>query len=310
MSPLLSPPAPASARSTSKRCAGLRHGPARHHQPAQRDPVHFHARRRSHAAQPAGPQVFPHFADGGGFTTALALVNPADLPLSGTLEFFSSTGGPHARGPPGRRTRTTTRYLIPQRRLDLRIGRPPRNPRRLGPPHSRRRPGRALRGGRLPAWAEWRRGQRVRGPALGADAPARVFIDRTAGRDTGVALANPSNIPVNVTLRALRLDGVTPVSPARVLTLPARGHTAAVSGDLVGELPDGLYGRALHRSAHPDCRPRPPVPGQRAQRTDHDDAARCRSDAPGALAGHLPAYRRRRGVPDADCCCSPRPPRR
>jgi hypothetical protein len=35
------------------------------------------------------PFLFPHFADGGGWSTQVVLVNPTDQPLNGTIEFFS-----------------------------------------------------------------------------------------------------------------------------------------------------------------------------------------------------------------------------
>ena len=194
-------------------------------------------------ALPAGPQVFPHFADGGGFTTALALVNPGEAPLSGTIEFFASTGGPLPVAPRGGAPVTTVRYLLPPNgawvfesdgRLETRAGWV-----RLVPDGAQGAPFGA---------GVFRLGQNNAVvsesgiPVSGLTPSSRVFIDRRAGRDTGVALANPSNVPVNVTVRAYTLDGVTPATPPRVLTLPARGHTAAVSGDLVGALPDGFTG--------------------------------------------------------------------
>jgi Beta-propeller repeat len=44
---------------------------------------------------PTGPQFFPHFADGGGFTTQFILYNGgADQASSGSLQFFSQSGQP------------------------------------------------------------------------------------------------------------------------------------------------------------------------------------------------------------------------
>src|SRR5205823_1844446 len=37
--------------------------------------------------------VFPEFADGGGWTSQIVLVNPTDERLSGTVQFFSSGSG-------------------------------------------------------------------------------------------------------------------------------------------------------------------------------------------------------------------------
>jgi hypothetical protein len=44
---------------------------------------------------PAGPQFFPHFADGGGYTTEFILFNGgADQASSGSLRFFAQSGQP------------------------------------------------------------------------------------------------------------------------------------------------------------------------------------------------------------------------
>src|SRR5439155_3864401 len=38
--------------------------------------------------------VFPHFANGGGWTTQILLVNPAETAISGTLRFADPSGQP------------------------------------------------------------------------------------------------------------------------------------------------------------------------------------------------------------------------
>ena len=40
----------------------------------------------------ASPLIFPHFADGGGWTTEVILVNPGDSAMSGTIRFVSANG--------------------------------------------------------------------------------------------------------------------------------------------------------------------------------------------------------------------------
>jgi hypothetical protein len=44
------------------------------------------------AAPTSGTVVFPHFADGGGWTTQVVLVNATDNPLSGSLQFVAQSG--------------------------------------------------------------------------------------------------------------------------------------------------------------------------------------------------------------------------
>ena len=46
------------------------------------------------AVPDTGPAVVPHFSDGGGWTTQILLVNPADNPLVGNVEFRDENGLP------------------------------------------------------------------------------------------------------------------------------------------------------------------------------------------------------------------------
>src|SRR5438132_2625157 len=46
------------------------------------------------SAAATGAIVFPHFADGGGWTTQIVLVNPTDTVLPGTIQFVDSSGRP------------------------------------------------------------------------------------------------------------------------------------------------------------------------------------------------------------------------
>jgi len=41
------------------------------------------------AATSSAPVIFPHFADGAGWTTQIVLVNPTDSPISGNIQFLT-----------------------------------------------------------------------------------------------------------------------------------------------------------------------------------------------------------------------------
>jgi sugar lactone lactonase YvrE len=56
--------------------------------------------------------VFPHFADGGGWTTEIALVNPTDAPLIGELRFIDDSGNPATLAIAGQ-IASTFPYVIP-----------------------------------------------------------------------------------------------------------------------------------------------------------------------------------------------------
>ena len=68
---------------------------------------------------PSGATMFPHFADGGGWTTQVVLVNPTDNPMNGSVQFFS-TGSATVPGQPLAITAngeagTSFNYSIPRR---------------------------------------------------------------------------------------------------------------------------------------------------------------------------------------------------
>src|SRR5438034_6487408 len=48
-------------------------------------------------ATPAGPAVFPHFVDGGGWTSQIKLINPGNSATSGTVRFADPAGQPISR---------------------------------------------------------------------------------------------------------------------------------------------------------------------------------------------------------------------
>lgn len=184
-----------------------------------------------------GPAAFPHFADGGGFTTALALMNTTSNALTGVLEFYSSAGA----------LVSSSRYAMPPNGAFL-VETDGRGEVRSGwvrmLPDS---------GQPAPAGAGiFRLVQNntvVSESGVPAAAPSTrvlLFMDRRAGRDTGAALANPSGSQATVTLRLL-----IPGGPARVALLPPNGHLAAASADLIASLPDGFSGVVEVQSSTP-----------------------------------------------------------
>jgi hypothetical protein len=72
---------------------------------------------------------------------------------------------------------------------------------------------------------------------------ARIFIDKSFGHDTVLALANPSAVAARVSLRSMHIDGHTAVSGnAAWLRLPGYGHRVGFVGALVKNLPEGFKG--------------------------------------------------------------------
>ena len=79
-------------------------------------------------------------------------------------------------------------------------------------------------------------------PARGAGAfdPDEQWAD---SNNTGLALGNPGNTPMNVTLAAYQTDGSTPAGTSRRLEpLGQKGHTAAFVDQTITDLPAGFRG--------------------------------------------------------------------
>jgi hypothetical protein len=77
-------------------------------------------------------------------------------------------------------------------------------------------------------------------PATVATTHARVYVDRSNGHDTGVAIASIGSA-THVSLGAYQLDGVTPAGTG-IVDLNANGHDARFAYQLISGLPDGFTG--------------------------------------------------------------------
>jgi hypothetical protein len=71
---------------------------------------------------------------------------------------------------------------------------------------------------------------------------ARIYVDKSGGHDTGIAIVNPGNSDITIHALAYQADGVTPVGDMWALDLPPSGHAAKFVGDLIPALPAGFTG--------------------------------------------------------------------
>ncbi len=72
---------------------------------------------------------------------------------------------------------------------------------------------------------------------------ARIYVDTTGGHDTGVALQNPSGLPVIVTLMAFQPDGTTQAgNGAAYVSLDPNGHKAFFADQQISGLPPNFTG--------------------------------------------------------------------
>jgi hypothetical protein len=78
-------------------------------------------------------------------------------------------------------------------------------------------------------------------PAAQETTNARIYIDKSSGHDTGIAVVNTGSVVNNITLRAFLPDGATAAGNG-TMNLDANGHTARFAGQLIPELPGGFIG--------------------------------------------------------------------
>jgi hypothetical protein len=81
-------------------------------------------------------------------------------------------------------------------------------------------------------------------PSAAVTSRARLYVDKSKGHDTGLAIGNPGSSPITVTMQAFQTNGAETASGPVTLTIPANGHTAKFVGDLISGLPAGFTGIA------------------------------------------------------------------
>jgi len=200
------------------------------------------------------PAYFPQFVDGGGYTTALVLLNTSNNVETGTLQIFDGNGAPLAVNQVGGTTDSSFKYSIPAGGV-FRF-------QTDGFPASARAGWVRLTadaGTSTPVGAgvfSYSSGGFLASesgiPAAASTTHARVYVDLRGGHDTGLAIANPASTSANVTISAYRTDGVTAIGMSQgPLQLPGNGHSAKFATELIAGLPAGFTGVLDIASATP-----------------------------------------------------------
>ena len=183
----------------------------------------------------AGTITLPHFADGGDWITRIGLVNPTDGPLTGEVQFFTAAGQPlralaYSIAARSSTLLTTSGAGAAVQTGSARIVPAPGNVTPSGFNIFTFRPG----------------GVTVSETgiqALGSGLAFRSYVENQGPIRTGIAVANPSAVPVTVSLELTRLDGSS-AGLAGVMNIPANGQAAAFLNEIPGfsSLPSGFKG--------------------------------------------------------------------
>jgi C-terminal processing protease CtpA/Prc len=208
-----------------------------------------------------GVAVFPHFADGNGWTTQIALVNPTDVALTGTLQFFSQAGTPLSVTLESQ-TGSTFSYSIPARGSQklrtsgsgsaLQAGSV-----RILPAGTTARPsGVAIFSFRKDGVTVAHAGV----PASASGSAFRVYAEASGNFDqsavgsiqTGLAISNLLLLPTTVTLELTRPDGSSTGLTGSIV-VPANGQVSTFLNQVPGfaSLPVPLQGVLRVSSASP-----------------------------------------------------------
>jgi len=201
--------------------------------------------------------VLPHFADGAGWKTQIALVNSSDLPISGTVQFMGQ-GSAGTAGQPvavtiNSQTADSFTYTIPAKssrslQTSGRSANQQSGSIRVLPVSSHRTPVvmeifSFTQAGVTVTEAGVSAGKAGTGFRLYAEVSGDLLGSEVGAIQTGVAMANPSGSAVNVNMDLTTLAGKT-TGLSGTVTVPANGQIAEFLGQIpgFGSLPNPFQG--------------------------------------------------------------------
>jgi hypothetical protein len=193
---------------------------------------------------PAGELIFSQFAEGGGYTTDVFLINTSNESQSGIVRWHADDGST-ARPP-----RT---YSIPAGGSDVIQSNGSGTGTRVGWIRITPNAGESTPAG-VALFQYSRDGIMVTQTGISAAAlttRARVYVDMTAGHDTGLALVNPGATPISVSVAALGLDGSAIPGATSTVPLTINGHSAKFAREFLPNLPPDFRGMIEISSSSP-----------------------------------------------------------
>ena len=197
----------------------------------QRNEVLFTTTPIADLTKPAtsGAIFFPQFADGGGYTTSLVLLNTSNGIETGTLQILDDNGNPLVVNQVGGTTGSTFRYSIPTGgAVRFQTDGFPATTKvgwaQLTPDAGTSTPvGAGVFGYNPGNFLVTESGI----PATVSTTHARIYVDLSGGHNTGLAIANPADTNASIAITAYQSDGVTGIGTSQgPLQIPANGHSA------------------------------------------------------------------------------------
>jgi hypothetical protein len=195
-------------------------------------------------AVPSGVVAFPHVADGGGYQTTLILMNTSAELQKGVVSFYGNSGTPlSVRMVSAAAADSRLSYTIQPGGYQRFVtdGSPAATNAgwaQLVPDSGYKAPVCAA------VFGFTQRGILVTEtgvPGVTGTTHARIYLDKSGGHDTGLAIANPGSSAIRVTATAYYPDGRTNVGTG-IVNLASLGHNAQFAGQLINGLPSGFVG--------------------------------------------------------------------
>ncbi len=201
-----------------------------------------------------GPAYFPQFADGGGYTTALVLLNTSNGTETGTFQILDDEGTPLVVNRVGGTADSSFRYAIPPggayrfqtdgSPADTRAG----WVQLTADPGTRTPVGAGIFGYNPESVLVTESGI----SAAAVTTHARVYVDLSGGHNTGLAIGNPSGATASITISAYQADGATGIGTNQgPLLLAGNGHSAKFADQFIAGLPPEFTGVLDISSATP-----------------------------------------------------------
>jgi sugar lactone lactonase YvrE len=193
----------------------------------------------------SSPLYFAQFADGGGYTTSLILMNTSTATETGTLQIMDNNGASLAINQFGGSSGSSFSYSIPANGIyrfqtdgspvDLKTG----WVKLIPDPGTSTPAGSGIFGYNPVDVLVTESGV----PGASATTHARIYVDQSGTHNTGLAITNINDAAANITINAFESDGVTATGTSNgSLTLAAHGHDAKFTDQIIEGLPAGFTG--------------------------------------------------------------------
>jgi hypothetical protein len=187
---------------------------------------------------------FPQLVDGGGYTTALVLLNSSATTERGTIQFYDESGQPLVVQQAGGVASSSFPYSIPtggvfRFQTDGSSIIPKSGWVQVNPSYLNTAPiGSAVFSYNPADVLLTESGV----PSALPTTHARIYVDLTQNHNTGLALTNISSAVTPYLIKAFQTDGSTLVGSNTLFSLPARGHSGQFTNQLIPGLPSNFTG--------------------------------------------------------------------